>query len=545
MKRIEIYLFFLVIVCFCFSCKKEVKSSVNLPKISSDYLVGNIPCKFPLVDNQTELNYFIVGYDDVQAQDVFVWQKYQEATGVKINWITERKPKVKERVHIILSNKQDVDLILRTKLSSRQLSEYGENGYILNLMQDELLKKNAPNCWAYLQNHPTALASVLNPNGTLYALPQINSGAELRVARKIFINKHWLKNVNMPVPRTTEEFYQVLKAFKTQDANGNGDPNDEIPFCTQDWVSLQDVLLGAFGLGNRGVHNLFIDCDEKTNKVRLIASTDEYKNFLKYLNRLYSEELLDNSIFTITINQWLNSAKMDRIGIFANTNLATLPLDKTNNFIAVEEALEGPEGYKMWAPIRANFHSTGAAFIPSTCKNSELVLQWLDYFWTDEGTLFYHMGIENETFVKENNAYDYIPSIYQEMKNTEQSFDDIIALYSPYPGGGNPTVEIAPYFKGGEMATVPATAAKKLFTYGPKEYWPNFTFTLEEIESLTLIESDINKFIESMRINFITGKISFDEWDEYLDQLSILKQEEILRIYQLAVDRYYSLIDSL
>ena len=91
-----------------------------------------------------------------------------------------------------------------------------------------------------------ALASVMNPDGTIYTLPQVNSGAELRVARKLFINKKWLENVNMEVPTTTEELYQLLKAFKEQDANGNGDPNDEIPLCSQDWTSIQESLFGAF-----------------------------------------------------------------------------------------------------------------------------------------------------------------------------------------------------------------------------------------------------------------------------------------------------------
>ena len=35
----------------------------------------------------------------------------------------------------------------------------------------------------------------------------------------------------MGVPQTTDELFDVLTAFKEQDANGNGDPNDEIPLA--------------------------------------------------------------------------------------------------------------------------------------------------------------------------------------------------------------------------------------------------------------------------------------------------------------------------
>ncbi len=107
--------------------------------------------------------------------------------------------------------------------------------------------------------------------------------------------------------------------------------------------------------------------------------------------------------------------------------------------------------------------------------------------------------------MKEDGSYDYAPKIYDEINSGSKSFDDVVATYSPYPGGGNPTVEIAPYFRGGEMADIPAQAARKLFEYGPKEYWPSFTFTPEENEQLNVYQSDITKYCSAMQIDFITG----------------------------------------
>ncbi len=509
-------------------------------------LVGNIPCEFPLVHEDSSLNIVFSGYDNVKAEDVYVWQQYQEMTGVSVNWTTTQKSEREQLVSNVLMNKTDVDLIFRCALDNAMLTKYGAGGYILDLSQDNLLQENAPNCWAYLQSHPDALASVTNPDGSIYSLPQINSGAELRVARKLFINKNWLANVQMEVPTTTEELYQLLLAFKEQDANGNGDLNDEIPLCLYDWASLQDAFFGAFGLSNRGKHNQIVDCNEETGGVRLIASSEDYRCYLEYLNRLYTEGLLDNNVFTITSEQWIANASLDRIGVFASTNLATLPSDKADNWVAIDTALTGPNGDNLWAPIRANFHSPGAAVIPSTCEDPALVLRWLDYFWTDEGTLFYHMGIEGETFVaNEDGSYDYAPALYDQINSGSQSFDDIIATYSPYPGGSNPTVEIAPYFRGGEMATVPAQAARSLFLYGPTEYWPSFTFTAEENSRLDIIQYDINKYTSEARIAFVSGKKPFSEWDSYKEQLHSLGEDELLDIYQAAVDRYAKLEEGL
>ena len=152
------------------------------------------------------------------------------------------------------------------------------------------------------------------------------------------------------------------------------------------------------------------------------------------------------------------------------------------------------------------------------------------------------MGVEGETYVKkDDNTYDYVESIYDEMKNGDKSFDDVVAAYSPYPGGSNPTVEIAPYFMGGEMAPVPANAARSLYEYGPKTYWPSFTFTDAENEQLDVVRTDLEKYINSSLVEFVTGTRQLTEWDAYKAQLEKLKSSELLSIYQAAVDRYNAL----
>lgn len=516
--------------------------TVTKTQLPATAILGDIACDFPLLDKTVSLNIMITQYSNIAPEDVFVWKKYEQMTNVHAVWTGVSKKDRSEAVYTALANKAKLNLIMRCKISATTLTQYGESGLILDLAKDKLLENYAPNCWAYLQSHPDALASITNPDGSIYALPQINSGAELRVSRKIFVNKKWLENVNMSLPTTTEELYTLLKAFKEQDANGNGDATDEIPLCSAEWLSVKEAFYGAFGLANRGIHNTVVDCDEETGAARLMNASDDYKAYLEYFNRLYSEGLLDKSVFSITTAEWENNAKNDRIGMFVSTNLAGLPANLSDNWVAADEALEGPNGDKMWSAIRANFHSTGAAIIPSTCENPELVLRWLDYFWTDEGTLFYHMGTEGETFIaNDDGTYDYTTAIYDEITSSGKTFDDIVAQYSPYPGGSNPMVEVAPYFAGGEMADVPAAAALKLFEYGPSEYWPCFTFTAEENERLNVLQSDISKYCSTATNDFITGVTPLTEWDKYTSQLAQMGQDELVSIYQTAIDRYNAL----
>ncbi len=540
----KIFCVLTIVIIFCtvlIGCADE-----ESPTTSKLSLVGNIASTFPLVNSAASLNIMATGSGGKDQESVFVWNEYEKMTGVNINWTTVTTDTRSEAYQTALLNHQQYDLIMRCKLSATKLLRYGKSGLILDLAKDGMLKKYAPNCWAFLQSHPDTLASVMNPDGTIYGLPQVNSGAELRVGVKLFVNKTWLERVNMQLPTTTQEFRALLTAFKQQDANGNGNPDDEIPLCSADWANLRLSLYGAFGLANRGFHNTSVDCDPVSGDTRLIERSDAYCDFLQYMNGLYSDGLLDQKTFTISTDEWLTNIYNDRIGVFPMTNLAWIPADKVDNWVAIDEALTGPNGDKLWSGIRANFHSTGAAVIPSTCSNPALVLRWLDYFWTDEGTLFYHMGVKDKTYKEtENGGYDYIDGIYEEMTANGKSFDEVIRQYSPYPGGSNPTVEIAPYFMGGEMAEVPAAAARALMAYGPSEYWPSFTFTQSENDVLDEINSNMSKYCNNMRTAFITGEKSFDEWDSYVAELDNLGASEMLAVYQVAVDRYHTLIAAL
>ena len=328
--------------------QEEGKITVTDSLEGKPVLVGNIPCRFPLADKPLTLNFMSFRSLPTDYEEVYVWKKYEQMTGIDVKWTTASLADSAEMVYTALMNGADVDLILRCRVDSNRLIQYAESGLILDLAKDDLLKENAPNCWAYLQSHPEALASVTNPDGSIYALPQVNSGAELRVSRKIFINKNWLERVNMELPATTEEFYDLLKAFKEQDANGNGDMNDEIPLCSMDWMSVYESFYGAFGLMNRGVHNQVVDCDEPTGKVRFIQSADGYRDFIEYFQRLYGEGLMDTNIFTMTAEEWTNNALNDRIGVFCSTNLASVPANMADNWVGISEALEGPNGDKQW-----------------------------------------------------------------------------------------------------------------------------------------------------------------------------------------------------
>ena len=64
----------------------------------------------------------------------------------------------------------------------------------------------------------------------------------LYLEQNFMINQGWLDNLGLDTPSTIDELKKVLIAFRDNDANGNGDPNDELPFG---FMKLAPIAMGV------------------------------------------------------------------------------------------------------------------------------------------------------------------------------------------------------------------------------------------------------------------------------------------------------------
>ena len=84
-------------------------------------------------------------------------------------------------------------------------------------------------------------------NGNIYSIGYAAKDPCQYQPDEMYVYRPWLDKLGLDIPETTEEFYQMLKAFKEQDPNGNG-VADEIPFsATPGGARGFHSLSGAFG----------------------------------------------------------------------------------------------------------------------------------------------------------------------------------------------------------------------------------------------------------------------------------------------------------
>ena len=178
-------------------------------------------------------------------------------------------------------------------------AELIENGAVADLA--ELVQEEMP---VYYDNVPDEVwdyVKSLSPDGeSIYFLPAVTFtplGAMIR--------GDWLDRLGLDVPTTTDEYVAVLEAFRDEDANGNGDPNDELPTSGREGGRWMDHLFAPFGVAMTEGYPQWAIYD---GELQYSGVQPEMKAAVEWIRGLYADGLLDPETFINTGSVW--SAKV-------------------------------------------------------------------------------------------------------------------------------------------------------------------------------------------------------------------------------------------
>ena len=520
------------------SAQSGQNGEVQIP----DYL--NMDSQMPIVKEGTDitLKVLVVNgplYQNLESiQEVYFTKAYEERTGVKIEWLEVPSESFGDQLTMMLATNELPDVILKGDISNSNQYKYGAQGYFLDLMENDLLQTYAPNYWALCQKYPEILACSQMPDGQIYSLGMVRNSTGSTVTSKLFFNQTWLDNLELNVPTTQEELYNVLYQFKHGDPNGNGKP-DEIGLYLKP-EHLEYVTLGMFGIGNRGRNNSFIDYDEETDSVRYFATSDEYRQWIEWVSKLYAEGLLNQEYFDMSESKLGYNISADICGVFAYINLCMIDDVTQKNFTYLNGALTGTNGANDYYGVNS-IGSTGSFIITSACQYPEVALRWADYFYSDEGSLFFYFGDEGVTFKGlEDGTYQYTDEVLADYYAGKDSYDGCAIRVSLYGYGNTPTMTKVPYNAADDNKGIALDAANALIE-DCAIAWPEFTFTKKEQRVIEDNKADMDKYVRSQRDAWIMGqaKLTDEAWETYLTTIERMGLQDVLEVYEAALQRAY------
>ncbi len=342
----------------------------------------------------------------------------------------------------------------------------------------------------------------------------------------------------MEMPTTLAELEAVLVAFKEQDANGNGDPNDEIPYS--DRASGNSILHstnGSFGIGSlgRNVLSSYLDLDE-SGKIRMFAVSDNFKAQLQWVNGLYSKGLIDPEMFTQDIPTFTSKGDQDLIGaVFHNNNPEIIGAQHMDEFKAAPP-LANEDGARVFNNLGTTFGS-GAFAISSTNPYPKESMRWIDYYYGEEGAKLLWLGEEGVTYI-DNGDGTYAMTEYVTNNPDGLNRPQAIGQYAiGFAGGGCP-VFTTEAFERARLTDACFEAWDTVMPYYQVEGLASFSYTTEEQDRLNALSADIVTYVDETKVQFITGKQSFDQWDSYVKNIENMGLEEYVQIQQAAYERW-------
>lgn len=477
------------------------------------------------------------GYSPAVASDwsrLPLWQRYEKLTGIHIDWQTVPAADVADRRNLLLSRSPEEwpDVLYGTQLSPLELVGYGASGVLLPL--EKLIDREAPNLKALLDRYPDVRRGMTMPDGHIYSLPMLYDPefASMLTGRKLWFSRSWLAKLGGKPPETTEELYLLLKRFATNDMNGNY-KHDEVALLVQDIASLELVLKGAWGLGNRGAEHPFVDINPRTGALRFIPASPEYKELLQYMHRLYTEGLLDNRLFAINENEFQRLIREGNVGAFVGSGP---PSSDEGGFVA-GGALAGPRGDRLFAGVTHPLHRAGAFAVTSSNRHPEAAVRWADYVYGEEGNRLFFLGIEDETYrTAPDGTFAYTEAALG--RGDDAKAERMIGQFLVWPRAEYPGIVRKATFMGAESSASAMEGANRLKPALPAEVWPEFTYTPDENDFMIAYSADIQGYVAEMRDRFVTGEVSFEAWDDYVVSLRRKGLTGYMAIYASAYKRF-------
>ena len=355
------------------------------------------------------------------------------------------------------------------------------------------------------------------------------------------INKKWLEAVNKEVPTTLDEYYEVLKACKEQDPNGNGQA-DEIPYCFAEdmWCASITNDIGMWGIGN-GYGDTNSNFHIRDGKVSGTVNTPEYREYLEFFHKLYSEGLIDAEGFSQNTEVFSNKIKNNQVGTYYSwTALEYLSSEQEKDWVVLPTiaAKEGVQPVANGEIDRSTINKNGWV-ITTQCDHPEAALRLWDYLARDaESKMTVAMGEKGTLWDEypEGGYYFVVP----ENTTPEYTFEHM--KYTLGTVNNHPLVTKAETPKNdGEIS--PAAALRDQMVaavdkdYVPKSgQLPQSYVSPEAIDERAFIETDLKSYIKQFRSQAIMDGFDDAAWDAYCKRLDDLQYPAWLQWYQDFMD---------
>lgn len=491
---------------------------------------------FPIVTNKITLKILAPkAANEVPYDQMDVFKEYEKKTNIHIEWDNPPVENFTERYNIVMASGDLPDAI--EQMPGGDILKYAQMGVIIPL--NDLIDKWAPNLKALMGQYPDIKKILTQSDGKIYHIARLNPYTDTerlsaRLNNPLQIREDWLTKLGLKEPVTTDDWYNVWKAFKTQDPNGNGKA-DEIPFSGNGLWAVRSLVQG-WGV----LDGFYLPKDSK--EVHYGPIETRYKEALTWIAQMYKEGLIDQEIATNDEKAFQGKMAQNLIGsyrgllgghmrAFNETLPKTIPGFKVIGAVPIK----GPYGDQI-EPL-GGIDQGAYTVITKNNKYPEATMRWLDYFYSEEGSVFISFGpFEGKTYTKGSDGHYHYTDFVQKNPDglsAKQAVGTFSPVQSVFPALFNydTHLEFNPPYN--------VEALEKMAPYAIPSL-PNLSFSQQDDETRRQIMADVQTYVDEQVTKFILGQEPLSNWDSYVQRVKDMGIDKVLKIYQDAYNAWLS-----
>ena len=353
-------------------------------------IVVNPPGVFPIVDEMVTVNvmtrYGAVEHDG-NYQDAAFTAWFEDLTNVRMNFVDIVESQLwSERLNLVLAAGDLPDtFMVQGVMSGQEVFTHGVHGTFIPL--ENLIDQWMPAYGAILEEHSQYASQLVMPDGRMYSIGSLEGTCyHCTMSRKMWVYMPWLEELGLDVPETTEEFYRMLVAFRNDDPNRTGSA-DTIPMtgaATGAWNAqpLPPYIMSSFIYTDPGN---FLKRDG--GRVSFVANTDEWREGVRYMRRLYREGLMQPDWFTQDAGQLRSTVESPGPAVVGAVPAGWYGVFSINSWDGSGRfadfhpiaPLTGPTGVRqaVYAPYAVQHHTV----ITNVAPHPEVIARLNDWFF--------------------------------------------------------------------------------------------------------------------------------------------------------------------
>lgn len=275
---------------------------------------------------------------------------------------------------------------------------------------DDLLNEYAPNIMKAVPKEAWAEVSF---KGKIYGVPTWISNPSRRAT---YIRTDLLEKTGLPVPKTMDDYLNVMRAFKKL-----GVP---APYQARENFKYADIGFGAYdALGYQ-----FVEKDGEV--VPKFYNAENMEKALNVYKTMYDEGLIQKDFATIQAPQYSENIEAGNAGIwtanaaslldFRTKVQASVP-DAKVDIISSPEGENGLKGYGLYSSVNTSLYINSKVSKEKAIR----IIKLFDWMQTPEATKFFSFGIEGENYTEKDGKIDYkFPT--DKAGNDEQGFRSLL-----------------------------------------------------------------------------------------------------------------------